>query len=246
MKIVKAKDYTDMSRKAANILSAQVILFPESVLGLATGSTPIGMYQQLIQWHRKGDIDFSSVRTVNLDEYIGLSGNNRHSYRYFMKQSFFKHVNIRPERIMIPNGLTADVESECIRYENSIKGIGGIDLQVLGIGHNGHIGFNEPMPFFWRNTHKVKLSESTLAANSRFFDNTEDMPKCAISMGIGTIIRAKRILLMCSGEEKAQILYRSLFGDIDPMVPASALQLHSNVTVVADRDALSVITDKFD
>jgi len=238
MKIIQAKDYQEMSRVAANIVSAQMILFPGSVLGLATGDTPIGMYRQLIEWYRKGDLDFGKARTVNLDEYVGLSTEHEQSYNWFMRQHLFSQVNLLPHNIFMPNGLAEDTAAECVRYEANIRAMGGIDLQVLGIGHNGHIGFNEPGPVFTKNTHVVTLSERTLAANSRFFDSGERMPRQAITMGMGTIMQAKRIVLLCAGESKAEILSRAVLGDIDPMVPASILQLHTDVTIVADQAAL--------
>ena len=241
MKIVKAKDYLDMSRKAANILSAQIILHPDSTIGLATGSTPVGMYRQLIEWYEKGDIDFSEVTTFNLDEYIGLSSENPQSYIHFMCENFFNHINIDKRNINIPDGMAEDINEECRLYEEKISLANGIDLQILGIGDNGHIGFNEPAMYFERNTHRVNLAESTIKANSRFFDSTVSVPKSAISMGMGIIMQAKKILLLCSGESKAEILYKSLYGKIDPKVPASILQLHSNITVVADKAALSII-----
>lgn len=244
MQIVKTKDYKDMSRKAANIVSAQVILYPKSVLGLATGDTPIGMYNQLANWYEKGDIDFSQVRSINLDEYVGLEKSHDQSYDRFMRKNFFHKINIDPANTFLPNGLAEDIEAECERYEQNIKDIGGIDLQVLGLGHNGHIGFNEPHTVFVKKTHKVMLSDSTLEANSRFFEDIEAMPHSAISMGMGTIMQAKRILLICSGTQKTEILYKSLFGDIDPLIPGSILQLHTDVTVVADEEALSVIREK--
>lgn len=238
MKIIKAKNYKDMSRKAANILSAQVILKPSSVLGLATGSTPIGMYKQLIDWYKKGDIDFSQVKTFNLDEYVGLSTDHPKSYHKFMYDNFFDKININTKNISIPDGLADEQQKECIEYEKKIADAGGIDLQVLGIGHNGHIGFNEPAEYFERDTHVVKLKQQTREDNSRFFDSIDDVPTSAISMGMGIIMKAKRILLLCSGESKAEILKKSLYGKIDPCVPASILQLHSDITVVADDDAL--------
>ena len=241
MIIIRAKDYNEMSRTAANIVSAQVILFSESVLGLATGDTPIGMYKQLIDWNRKGDLDFSQVKTVNLDEYIGLSKEHHQSYFWFMQQNFFRHINIDKKNIFLPDGLMSDTKRECARYESNIQTLGGIDLQVLGLGHNGHIGFNEPGSVFKKKTHVVSLTEQTIAANSRFFHKAEKVPEKAITMGMGTIMQAKRIVLMCSGEEKSGILYKALCGDIDPMVPASILQLHDNLTIVADDEALRLI-----
>lgn len=241
MELIKVKNYSEMSRIAANILSAQVILFPESVLGLSTGDTPIGMYKQLIEWNDKGDLSFSKVKTFNLDEYIGLSKEHGKSYSFFMWNAFFSKININKKNTYIPNGLAKNIQRVCKKYDEDIKKSGGIDLQVLGLGVNGHIGFNEPNAYFKRNTHKVNLSESTLRANSRFFDSKEEIPNSAITMGMGTIMQAKRILLLCTGKEKSEILYKVLFGDIDPRIPGSILQLHKQATIVADEDALSVI-----
>ena len=241
MKIYKAKDYKDMSRKAANIISAQVIMKPNCVLGLATGSTPIGTYDQLVEWYNKGDLDFSEVTTVNLDEYKGLPRTNDQSYYYFMHQHLFDRVNIDPERTNVPNGMEPDAEKECGRYEELIRSLGGVDLQLLGLGHNGHIGFNEPGEAFEKETHCVDLTESTIEANKRFFASADDVPKQAYTMGIGTIMRAKRVLLMVSGEDKAETLAKALCGPITPKVPASVLQLHNDVVVVADEAALSAM-----
>lgn len=239
MRIYKAKDYKDMSRKAANVISAQVITKPDCVLGLATGSTPIGTYQQLIDWYQKGDLDFSEVTSVNLDEYRGLPKENDQSYFYFMNHNFFQHVNINLENTNVPNGMEADSDKECSRYEALIKSLGGVDLQLLGLGHNGHIGFNEPEDVFEKITHCVDLQESTIEANKRFFANADDVPKQAYTMGIGTIMQARKILLAVSGADKAQILHDVLCGPITPRVPASILQLHPDVIVVADEAALA-------
>lgn len=241
MKLYKAKDYADMSRKAANILSAQVIMKPNCVLGLATGSTPEGVYRQLVEWYNKGDLDFSEVVSVNLDEYQGLTKENDQSYYYFMNHHFFSHVNIKEENTYLPNGMAKDAEAECNRYNEVIKSVGGIDMQLLGIGANGHIGFNEPDEAFGKETHLVKLTDSTIEANSRFFKNKEEVPKYAFSMGIKTIMQSKKILLVANGEAKADALYKALYGPITPSVPASILQLHNNVIVVADEAALSKI-----
>lgn len=241
MKIIKTESYNKMSRTAANILSAQVILKSKSVLGLATGSTPVGMYKQLIEWNRKGDVDFSAVTTFNLDEYVGLPANDSNSYSAFMQNMFFNHININPDNVHIPNGMTERVDEECTGYDRQIVEAGGIDIQVLGIGHNGHIGFNEPGVCFMRDTHLVELSESTKEANARFFNGKATVPSCAITMGMGTIMRAKKIVLLCCGKEKAEILKKTIYGDIDPIIPASVLQLHSDVTVIADGPALSAI-----
>ena len=241
MKIYKAKDYKDMSRKAANIISAQVIMKPNCVLGLATGSTPIGTYDQLVEWYNKGDLDFSEVTTVNLDEYKGLPRTNDQSYYYFMHQHLFDRVNIDPERTNVPNGMEPDAEKECGRYEELICSLGGVDLQLLGLGHNGHIGFNEPGEAFEKETHCVDLTESTIEANKRFFASADDVPKQAYTMGIKTIMQAKKILIVVNGENKADIVERAFFGPVTPEVPASILQLHNDVTLVGDEAALAKI-----
>lgn len=241
MKIYKAKDYKDMSRKAANIISAQVIMKPNCVLGLATGSTPIGTYDQLVEWYNKGDLDFSEVMTVNLDEYKGLPRTNDQSYYYFMHQHLFDRVNIDPERTNVPNGMEPDAEKECGRYEELIRSLGGVDLQLLGLGHNGHIGFNEPGEAFEKETHCVDLTESTIEANKRFFASADDVPKQAYTMGIKTIMQAKKILIVVNGENKADIVERAFFGPVTPEVPASILQLHNDVTLVGDEAALAKI-----
>ena len=241
MKIYKAKDHKDMSRKAANIISAQVIMKPNCVLGLATGSTPIGTYDQLVEWYNKGDLDFSEVTTVNLDEYKGLPRTNDQSYYYFMHQHLFDRVNIDPERTNVPNGMEPDAEKECGRYEELIRSLGGVDLQLLGLGHNGHIGLNEPGEAFEKETHCVDLTESTIEANKRFFASADDVPKQAYTMGIKTIMQAKKILIVVNGENKADIVERAFFGPVTPEVPASILQLHNDVTLVGDEAALAKI-----
>jgi len=241
MRIYKGKDYADMSRKAANIISAQVIMKPDCVLGLATGSTPIGLYQQLVAWYEKGDLDFSEVRTVNLDEYKGLSRENDQSYYYFMHHNLFDHVNLPAENSHLPNGMEPDSDRECRRYSELIRSMGGVDLQLLGIGHNGHIGFNEPGDAFDNDVHCVDLTQSTIEANKRFFASADDVPKQAYTMGIKTIMQAKKILIVASGEDKADIVRDAFFGPITPKVPASVLQLHNDVTLVADEAALSKI-----
>lgn len=241
MKIIKAKDYTQMSRMAANIISAQVILKPDCILGLATGSTPIGTYDQLIEWYKKGDVDFSQVTTINLDEYKGLSPENDQSYRYFMNTHLFDHVNIDKSRTFVPNGLEADSEKACSDYDQIIAKSGGIDLQLLGLGNNGHIGFNEPDEAFAKGTHCVSLTQSTIDANARFFASLEDVPKEAYTMGIKTIMQAKKVLVVVNGRQKAGIVKEAFFGPVTPKVPASILQLHSDVTVVGDEEALSAL-----
>ncbi|MDR1622350.1 MAG: glucosamine-6-phosphate deaminase [Synergistaceae bacterium] len=241
MRIIRAKDYSDMSRKAANVLSAQVILKPNSVLGLSTGSSPVGVYRQLVEWYKKGDLDFSSAITVNLDEYCGLAPDAPQSYRCFMNGNLFDHVNVRRENIHIPNGMEADAEKECARYEALLERLSGIDMQLLGIGRNGHIGFNEPGTAFETSTHRVALTESTIAANKHFFEDENDVPRHAYTMGIRSIMQAARILLIASGKEKAQIVKEAFTGAVTPLVPASVLQLHNNVTLVGDEDALSLL-----
>ena len=237
MRIYRAKDYDDMSRKAANIISAQIILKPDCVLGLATGSTPIGAYKQLVEWYNKGDLDFSEVTTVNLDEYKGLPRDNDQSYYYFMRENLFKHVNIPEGRSFLPDGTEPDSEKACSRYNEIIHQVGGIDLQLLGLGH---IGFNEPDDHFSLETHCVDLTPSTIEANKRFFEKKEDVPRQAYTMGIKTIMQAKRVLLVASGKEKAQALRDAVYGPVTPALPASILQYHKNVYIVADEAALSL------
>ena len=241
MRFIVTKDYNDMSRKAANNISAQIITKPNCVLGLATGSTPVGTYKQLVEWYNKGDLDFSEVSTVNLDEYKGLDHDNDQSYYYFMMNNLFKHVNIDLSRTHVPDGTEPDSEKACADYEEIVRSYGGIDLQLLGLGHNGHIGFNEPSDNFAKVTHCVDLTESTIKANARFFEKIEDVPTQAYTMGIGTIFKAKRILLIASGKDKAEIVKKAFCGPIDPQVPASILQLHPDVTVVLDEDAASLL-----
>ena len=241
MRIIKAKDYADMSRKAANIIAAQVILKPDCVLGLATGSTPIGTYKELIKGYENGDLDFSLVKTANLDEYRGLEKTNDQSYDYFMKANLFNHININFDNLNIPNGENPDADAECKRYEEVVKKLGGQDLQLLGMGHNGHIGFNEPADQFVKETHCVDLQESTIQANKRFFEKVEDVPTQAYTMGINTIMQAKTILVIVSGADKAEIVKKAFYGPVTPQVPASILQMHPNVIVVVDEAAASLI-----
>lgn len=243
MRIYRTKDPADMSRKAANIVSAQIIMKPDCVLGLATGSTPIGLYKQLIEWYQKGDVDFSEVRTVNLDEYKGISRENDQSYYYFMHHNLFDHVNIPAGNTHLPDGMALDPEKECDRYNNLIQSMGGVDLQLLGIGHNGHIGFNEPEDSFDKQVHCVNLTESTIEANKRFFASADEVPRQAYTMGIGNILQAKKILVVANGEGKAEIVKKAFFGPVTPQVPASILQLHQDVVLVADEAALSKVIE---
>ena len=239
MRTYITEDYQAMSRRAAHIIAAQVHLNPACVLGLATGSTPIGMYKQLIEWYKAGDLDFSQVKSVNLDEYAGLAPTHDQSYRYFMQDNLFNHVDIAPENTNVPDGLAADTLAECARYEEVVRGLGYADLQLLGMGRNGHIGFNEPCGEFPLITHLVDLTESTIEANARFFASADDVPKQALSMGIETIMQARRILVVVSGEDKADAVAKAVQGPIAPEVPASILQLHPDVTIVGDEAALS-------
>ncbi len=232
MNFITTESYDEMSRHAAKIIAAQITMKPDSVLGLATGSTPIGIYRQLIEWYKNGDLDFSKVTSVNLDEYMGLSGDNDQSYRYYMNNNFFNHINIDKSRTFVPNATADDIEAECKWYDENIHNLGGIDVQLLGIGLDGHIGFNEPDKCFIKPTHAVELDESTIEANARFFEKISDVPTSAVTMGIGAIMQAKKVILVANGANKKEILEKSFFGPITPEVPASILQLHSDVTVI--------------
>ena len=243
MNLMKAKDYEDMSKKAANLIMAQVTMKPDSVLGLATGSTPIGTYQQLIERYRAGDLDFSAVRTVNLDEYRGLDRTDPQSYYYFMQEHLFSHINIAPGASFIPDGTNEDAQTVCAAYEETIRALGGVDLQLLGLGNNGHIGFNEPGEVFEKEAHCVNLAQSTIEANSRFFASVDDVPTQAYTMGIGPIMKAKKILVIVNGAGKADILKEAFFGPITPKVPASVLQMHPDVTVIADEAACEKLAE---
>lgn len=241
MRIIKTNNYDDMSKVAANIIASQMILKPSSVLGLATGSSPVGTYKELIKKNQEGDIDFSDVTTVNLDEYRNLPITHDQSYYYFMNDNLFNHVNIDKSRTYLPNGNADDADAECERYENLIEGLGGVDLQLLGLGHNGHIGFNEPADCFKKTTHCVTLTERTIEANKRFFESAEAVPRQALTMGVGTIMKAKKIVVVVSGADKAEALKNCLTGPITPNVPGSILQLHPDVTIVCDEAAYSKI-----
>ncbi len=232
MKFITVKTYEELSNKAADIIAAQITVKPDCVLGLATGSSPVGTYKRLIEDNKNGKIDFSAVTTVNLDEYVGLDEANDQSYRYFMNDNLFNHVNIDKANTSVPNGKAADLKAEGEAYDNKIKALGGIDLQLLGIGVDGHIGFNEPDSFFTAATHEVVLDESTIKANARFFANEDEVPKTAITMGMMSIMQAKKILLVANGAAKKDILEKAFFGPVDPQVPASILQLHPDVTVI--------------
>lgn len=241
MRIIEAKDYEDMSRKAAAIMGAQVLLKPNSKLGLATGSTPIGAYDQLIEWYKQGYLDFSQVSTYNLDEYRGLSHDDPQSYHYFMNEHLFSHINIDINATHVPDGSNPNAEQACADYDALVEAAGYVDLQLLGIGNNGHIGFNEPADAFANGTQCVDLTESTIEANSRLFDRIEDVPRQAYTMGVGTIMHARRVLLVANGPKKAQAIYDTVRGPITPQVPASVLQMHPDCTIVADAEALALL-----
>lgn len=237
MRIIVAKDYTEMSQAAADIIAKQIVFKPESVLGLATGSTPLGIYKNLIEKYKDGNLDFSKVTTVNLDEYKGLKRDHEQSYYYFMHTNLFDHVNLRKDASFLPDGSNPDAEAECRAYEDKVASLGYADIQLLGIGRNGHIGFNEPAEVFETATHCVDLTESTIEANKRFFDSAKDVPKQAYTMGIGTIMKAKKILIVANGADKAEAVKNSFFGPVTPKVPASILQFHPDVTLVCDEEA---------
>lgn len=241
MRIIKTKDYEDMSKKAANVISAVMINKPDCVLGLATGSSPVGTYKNLIKSYENGDLDFSQVTSVNLDEYKGLDHENDQSYFYFMRENLFKHVNIDMNKTNVPNGMEPDAEKACAAYNEIIHSVGQIDLQLLGIGHDGHIGFNEPADEFPKETHCVDLTETTINANARFFASKEDVPTQAYTMGIQTIMSAKKVLMVASGADKADIIAQAFFGPVTPQVPASILQFHPDFILVADEAALSKV-----
>ena len=242
LRIYQEADYEAMSRRAAHIIAAEVYRDPACVLGLATGSTPIGTYQNLVAWNKAGDLSFKEVTTVNLDEYKGLSGSHDQSYRYFMNANLFDHIDIDKARTHVPNGLAADADAECAAYDRLVASLGYADLQLLGLGHNGHIGFNEPSDHYTKETHVVDLTQSTIDANARFFASADEVPRQALTMGMGCIMAARRVLLIANGEGKANALYNAFRGPISPDCPASILQLHNDVVVVGDAAALSKLT----
>lgn len=239
MNILKMKNYEEMSKAAADYMINKVRQHPDITLGLATGSTPVGTYKNLVQDHRQNGTSYKNVTTFNLDEYIGLSGENANSYRYFMNSILFDHLDIQKKNTHIPSGVAKDMQEECLNYEGMLKSHGGIDLQILGIGSNGHIGFNEPGTPFSSKTQIVDLASSTREANARFFLNINEVPTQAITMGISTIMQSREILLLVSGESKSEAVQQLLYGDIDEQFPASVLRLHPNVKIIADEAALA-------
>ena len=226
MNFITVKSYDELSVKAANIIASQIIMKPNCVLGLATGSSPVGTYKELIKKCDAGELDFSTVTSVNLDEYVGLNGDHDQSYRYFMNTNLFNHVNIDKAKTAVPSGISGDLAAEGAAYDKHIADLGGIDLQLLGIGHNGHIGFNEPDSYFPAMTHEVKLTEMTIDANKRFFNSADEVPRAAFTMGIGTIMAARKIVMVVTGADKKDILRSTFWGPVDPQVPASILQFH--------------------
>jgi glucosamine-6-phosphate deaminase len=239
MRVITVENYEEMSKKAAAMLASQITLKPNSILGLATGDTPMGMYEELIRMYNDKQIDFKEAKTFNLDEYYGLNRDNDQSYYYYMMKNLFNHVNINKENINVPNGMVENIDEECLNYEKKIREAGGIDIQVLGIGVNGHIGFNEPDVKFEAQTHLVNLDEKTIHSNSRFFKSIEEVPTKAISMGIKTIMHSRRIVLLANGASKAEAIAKTVNGKISPELPASILQLHQDVTIIVDKEAAS-------
>ena len=235
----------EAGKRAAEIMAEVIKNKANATLGLATGSTPINMYGELVKMYKRGEISFAKVKSVNLDEYVGLSGEHNQSYAFFMRRHLFSLIDIKEENTHIPNGISIDSSEECRRYDNLLDSLGDVDIQLLGIGHNGHIAFNEPNSHFPKDTSVVELTNSTVNANSRFFTSEKDVPSQAISMGIGRILRAKRILLLATGEKKAKILEESLFGNVTPSVPASILQFYQGeLTVLGDKASFSEIIKK--
>ena len=241
MRVMVCKDYNEMSEKAARIVAGQINLKPDCVLGLATGSTPIGMYDKLIELCKSGEVDFSEVTTFNLDEYYPIKASNKQSYKYFMDEHLFSEINIDKNKTHIPNGETDDPDAESERYENAIREIGGIDLQILGIGRNGHIGFNEPAEDLNTFTHLTALTEDTMQANSRFFGEDEEMPDRAITMGISTILTARKIVLLANGESKSDVVAELMTDEINTRVPATLLKAHPDMVLICDEAAYSKV-----
>ena len=236
-RIIVAKNPEDAGKLAADMFESLIQTKPACVLGLATGSTPLPLYRELISREKAGKIDFSRCRSVNLDEYKGLAPTHEQSYRRFMQENLLDHISIKPENTAVPYGMADNVEAMCQDYENLIEEWGGVDLQLLGIGHDGHIAFNEPTTYFPKTTHEVELNEITIEANKRFFNSIDEVPRSAVTMGIGTIMAARKIVMIVTGADKKEILKKTLYGPVDPQVPASILQFHPDVTVICDEAA---------
>lgn len=244
MRVIVVKDQQEMGRRAADLITAVMEAKPHFVLGLATGSTPVPLYKELIRRHKQEGLDFSTVITFNLDEYVGLQPTHDQSYRYFMDAQLFNHININKKCTHVPNGVAEDLDAECELYEEMIEDVGGIDYQVLGIGSNGHIGFNEPGTSLNSRTHVTDLTESTIRDNARFFSRKEDVPTRAVTMGIGTVLDAERVVLLANGANKARAIKAALEGPVSVICPASALQLHPSVTFVITEDCAQDLTIK--
>lgn len=241
MRLIVTKNYDEMSKAAAHEMAEDIKSNPEIVLGLATGGTPVGMYKELIRMYNEGKLDFSKVTSINLDEYVGLPGDHDQSYRYFMNTNLFNHININKDKTFVPNGLAENIEEECKSYDSRIQEMGGIDLQLLGLGANGHIGFNEPGESLSVGTHLTDLKESTIEANARFFDSIDDVPREAITMGLGGIMKAKKIMVIASGEGKAEVVEAMMSGKITTEIPATMLQMHRDVVLIVDEDAAKLL-----
>jgi glucosamine-6-phosphate deaminase len=241
MKIIIAESYDEMSIIAATYIMRQIIAKPGSVLGLAAGNTPLGTYRELVNAYNRGEVDFSKTTLFSLDEYCNLPRDNPQSYHFFMNENLISHINVKGENTFIPDGMAGDIEQECSEYDNKIIEKGGIDLQILGIGENGHIGFNEPGSDFQAGTHLVKLKQSTVDANARYFKSSAEVPTTAISMGIKTILQSKMLVLLASGEKKADAIYKALKGEISPEVPASILQRHPNAVFIIEKNAAKLL-----
>lgn len=231
MKFIKAKNYEELSQIAGKIIAEQVKEKPNCVIGLATGSSPVGTYKYLANECKKG-LDFSKVKTINLDEYVGLNGEHEQSYRRFMNENLFDNINIDKKNTYVPNGVAKDLEKETQEYDKRIEDFGGIDLQLLGIGVDGHIGFNEPDEYFTAETHVVTLDPSTIEVNARFFTSKDEVPRQAITMGMKGIMTAKKIVLVANGKNKKDVLEKAIYGKITPQIPASILQLHKDITII--------------
>ena len=241
MKLIITKNYEELSRAAAEEFAKVINKNPNAVLGLATGGSPVGMYKELIKMYQNNEVDFSKVTTINLDEYVGLNPEHEQSYRYFMNENLFKHINVDITKTFVPNGLAEDLAAQCKEYDEKIKELGGIDVQLLGIGNNGHIAFNEPDTELSAGTHVISLTQNTIEANARFFDNIDDVPKTAITMGVGGIMKAKKIILIASGESKAEAIKGIFSGKITTENPASMLQMHRDAVVIVDKDAAKLL-----
>ncbi|MBD7914326.1 glucosamine-6-phosphate deaminase [Clostridium sp. Sa3CUN1] len=241
MKVIVTKNYDELSKVAANEMANIIRNNPKAILGLATGGSPVGMYKELIKMNQLGEIDFSKVTTVNLDEYVGLSGDHPQSYRYFMNNTLFNHINIDKNNTYVPNGLAENIEEECKNYDAKIAELGGTDVQLLGIGNNGHIAFNEPDTSLVSGTHLTGLTDDTIKANARFFDTIDEVPKTALTMGLGGIMKSKKIIVIASGESKAEAVKGMVSGKISTNMPASMLQMHRDVVVIVDEDAAKLL-----